>query len=167
MPRDSENIAGADYYDYGAAGTAVVAASGNETPTDIIASLTGRSQEEVQAEKQERDVTYGAMAAEAGELEAFRSEMVELRDAQIQARVDEGTMSPEEAEQLRARISQNIENCDGTGNATGQKAGGMFGNKGQGSGEGLGQGGANGSGKGAKGIGGGQGQGLRDGSCGQ
>ena len=50
---------------------------------------------------------------------------------------------------------------------SGQKAGGMFGNKGQGSGEGLGQGGANGSGKGAKGIGGGQGQGLRDGSCGQ
>lgn len=58
----------------GAAGTAVVAASGNETPADIIASLTGRSQEEVQAEKQERDLTYGAMAAEAGELEAFRSE---------------------------------------------------------------------------------------------
>ena len=74
MPKDSENIAGADYYDYGAAGTAVVAASGNETPADIIASLTGRSQEEVQAEKQERDVTYGAMAAEAGELEAFRTE---------------------------------------------------------------------------------------------
>ena len=151
----------------GAAGTAVVSAAGNETPADIIASITGRSQEEVRGEKQDRDVAYGTIAAEAGELEAFKTEMSELKEAQIQARVDEGDMSPEEADQIRARIAQSIENCDGTGNGSGLRDGGMCGNDGQGNGEGCGQGQGRGNGMGyGQGPQGGQGNGLRDGSCG-
>lgn len=91
----------------------VVFAATVKSPAEILSGLTGQSQEAL-AEKRADGETYGAMAANAGVLEQFRAGMLERRMARIEQKVEEGKLSPEDADQLRQAIQERQENCDGT-----------------------------------------------------
>ena len=123
------------------------AASNYNTPAEAVAGLTGKTVENVIAEKFESDKTYGAIANEAGKLDEFKSEIFEIKKATLVKKVLAGTMTQEQADEIMAALDESMENCDGTGSARiGQKMnagfGGMNGNgNGQGNGQGRGQGG--------------------------
>ena len=73
-------------------GSAVTAsAAEHRTPADIVASLTGKAVANVIQERSETGKTFGMLAAEAGKLEEFKSEMLTAKE----------------------------EVCDGTGNGAG------------------------------------------------
>ena len=92
----------------------VVFAASVKSPGEILSGLTGQSQEAL-AEKKAEGETYGTMAANAGVLEQFRAGMLERRMAFIDQKVEEGKLTPEDAEQFKAAIQERQENCDGTG----------------------------------------------------
>lgn len=134
------------------------AATNSITPSDIISNLTNKTVEEVIAEKNETNKTFGTMAIEADKFEEFKSEMVEAKKQILLKKVEEGTITQEEADRIIALLEENQTNCDGTGSAKiGQKNGAGFGmSMGMNQGQGRGQ---------RQGQGNGQGKGLRNGSC--
>lgn len=123
------------------------ATSNYNTPAEAVAGLTGKTVESVIAEKLESDKTYGTIAEEAGKLDEFKSEILEIKKATLAEKVAAGTMTQEQADQIMAELEENVANCDETGSARiGQKMnagfGGMNGNgNGIGNGQGRGQGG--------------------------
>lgn len=119
-----------------------LAASNYSSPPEAVAGLTGTRIEDVIAKKVETGATYGSIAADAGKLEEFQEEMVELKKVVLDKKVENGTMTQERADEVLARIEERRENCDGTGS----------GNIGQSKGAGFGQGNAmrNGQGKGLR-----------------
>lgn len=142
------------------------------TPAEVAASVTGKTVEEVTAEKFQNGITYGGVANNYDSLEEFKNAMLENKIAILNERVAEGTMTQEEADAIIEAIKDNQTVCDGTGTARiGQSFGAAFGGM-MGNGQGLGLG-NNGQGRGfgsgqARGMGGngfGSGLGLRDGSC--
>lgn len=162
-----------------------LAASTYRTPAEAAAGVIGKPVDEVIRERQESGKTYGAIAAEEGKLEEFKEEVLTIKKARLQDKVDNGTLTQEQADAAVTRMEENRANCDGTG--TGGGAGACQGN-GVGQGQGQrqkvnsnrqnGQNGQNGqgaqNGQNAKkgqgrdvgsGRGTGQGKGLRDGSC--
>jgi hypothetical protein len=141
-------------------GVAAFAATGALSPAQIVDELTPMTLEEVQAAKGEGE-TYGTVAKEAGVLEAFQIKMLENRKAAIEARVESGSMTREQADELLEAIDEQMASCDGTASPSerlGQKFGAAFG---QGSGLRDGNGAKTG---GAAGNGQGRGQMTRDGS---
>lgn len=142
----------------GATSVTAFAASAYRTPADAVAGLTGKSVESVITEKQESNKTYGTMAAEAGKLEEFKAESIEMKKEHLKAKVAAGTMTQEEADAIIKAIEENQEDCDGTGSkGIGQNKGARFGSHGKGRGLGQGQGKGQGRGNG--------GMRLQDGSC--
>lgn len=141
----------------------VVAASQYETPAEAVAALTGRTEDSVVEEKEQTGKTYGEIAAEAGFLEEFKAEILEIKKERLDERVASGDLTQEEADEIIARMAENQADCDGTG--TTQRDCGMFGGQGadgsgfggqnKGQGNGMGQGKGNGQGFG----------GSCDGSC--
>jgi len=139
------------------------AASNYMTPAEITAGLTGRTVENVVAEKFENGTTYGQLAENAGKIDEFKNQMLENKKAILSQRVFEGTMTQEESDEIIAALEKNQTTCDGTGSSKigqtfGANFGGMMGN-GQGHGKGLG------NGQGSSRNQNGNGLGLRDGSC--
>jgi hypothetical protein len=131
------------------------AASTYKTPTEAVAGLTGSTLESVTAQKVESGETYGSIAQEAGVLEAFKEEMLELKKDQLAEKVEAGTLTQERADEILAVLEENIADCDGSGG--GRTEGGM----------GAGFGSGKGSGGGMRGgQGGGQGGGMRNGQGG-
>ncbi|MBF7096193.1 DUF2680 domain-containing protein [Alkalibacter mobilis] len=136
-------------------GGAAFAASA-QTPAEILADLTGKTVEAVYQEREEGE-TFGAMAAETENFEAFKTSMLENRKTVLQERVEEGRITQEEADEIYANMVENSEDCDGTGSnmRLGQENGLGFG-QGNGNGDGNGQrngnseGGGSGNGYGAK-----------------
>lgn len=115
-----------------------------KTPATLAAELTGKTVTEVTAQRAEGK-TYGALAKEAGKLEEFQNQMLDIKKAILEQRVSEGTMTQERADAILAAIKTNQASCDGTGSAQiGRKMGAGFG--------------------GGMGMGLGMGAGLRDGS---
>ncbi|MDD3959936.1 MAG: hypothetical protein PHF65_07065 [Oscillospiraceae bacterium] len=151
----------------GAIGFTVAAAATYTTPAEAVAGLTGRTEEDVIAEKTEEETTYGAIAAEAGVSEEFREAMIEIKEDRLDAAVEEGRLTQEEADAILARLQENVANCDGTAQHQGEMNGEFKLGCGNG-GEKRGTGNGDGSGLGGqrKGQGSGQGGGARDGSCG-
>lgn len=132
------------------------AASQYATPAEAVAGFSGREVQSVIEEHEQTGKTYGAIAKEAGVLDQFKAQMLEMKKDMIAARVDAGTLTKEQADAMIARMEKNQENCDGTG--TGYRHNG----KGNGAGNGFGQG--KGQSRGQNGRG--RGNGLRNGSCG-
>jgi hypothetical protein len=135
------------------------AASGYKTPAEAVAGLTGRTLQSVIDERKESKKSFGAIAAEAGSLDSFKAEMLEIKKDRLAAQVEAGKITQEEADAILAKIEENQAECDASG--SGQK----------GSGHGFGKGLANkgrrrqGAGKGeGAGAGLGQGQRMRKGS---
>lgn len=131
------------------------ATSQHETPAEAVAGLTGREVQSIIEERAETGKSYGAIANEAGVLDEFKPEMLEIKKDKLAARVDAGTITQEQADAILERIETNQANCDGTGAGHRRNGtdGGMGAKFGQGAGQGRGQGGH------------GKGNGLRNGSC--
>ena len=127
------------------------AASQYSTPAEAVAGLTGREVQSVIDERTQTGKTYGSIANEAGALDEFKVEMLEMKKDTRAARVAAGTMTQEQADAIIARIEANQANCDGTGAGCGLNGAGC--GMGTGFGQGRGQGGR------------GMGNGLRDRSC--
>lgn len=117
--------------------TSALAAPAYGSPAEAAAGVTGKTLEEVIAERPGK--SYGMIAAEAGALEAFQAAVRELWEEALEARVAEGALTREQADARLDALRQRQETCGGMG-------------CGQGRGRGMGRGQ-------------GQGMGLRDGSC--
>lgn len=138
----------------GSVGTAY--AADFKTPAEIVAGLTGKTVTEVTADRADGS-TYGTIAADAGKLDQFKAEMLEQKKAILNQRVEEGTLTQEQADAISQTIETNQAACDGTGNAgIGKMYGAGFGRGAMASqGRGLGFGG------GGRGMGFGQGANIR------
>lgn len=99
------------------ASSITVSAAGNETPADIVARLTGRDVTDVIQEKLNTGKTYGTIAKEAGKLDEFKAECLELKEQILKENVANGLLSQDEADDILAAIKENQAICDGTGNA--------------------------------------------------
>ena len=148
----------------GATGVTGFAASAYQSPAEAVAGITGQTVESVIAERQETNKTYGKIAADAGKLDEFKVEAMEMKKDRLNAQVADGKITQEKADTIIKTIEDNQANCDGSGSkGEGQEQGARFGMNGEGQGQGL----ANG--KHGQGMGQGQGQGqggmrLQDGS---
>lgn len=135
----------------GAASVTAFAASSYSTPAEAVAGLTGRTVEDVTAERYETGKTYGTIADDAGKLEEFQTEMLQIKKDILADRVEAGLMTQERADAILAAIEENQATCDGTGSlGNGQRMGAGFGGK-YGNGQGYGQG--QGYGRGMNGYG--------------
>lgn len=128
----------------GATSITAFAASAYDSPAEAVSGLTGKTVESVIAERMETKKTYGTIANEAGKLEEFKSEILEIKKAVLAERVKAGTLTQEKADEIIAALEQNQVNCDGTGLGSarmGQKLGAGFGRmNGRGQGRGMGMG---------------------------
>ena len=119
-----------------------------KTPAEAVAGLTGKTVESVIAERQETGKSYGAIAKDAGKLEEFKAENIQIKKDALEARAAAGTLTRERADEIIKAIEANVANCDGTGtDRVGQGYGAGFGG-GCGNGNGRGQGGGYGMGYG-------------------
>ncbi len=136
------------------------AASKYNTPPEAVAGITGRTVESVTEERAENGKTYGSIASDAGKLDEFKAEMLEMKKDRLAELVKEGKITKEKADEIIAAIEKNMENCDGTGSGMiGRKMGVKFGPNGGGLGNGRSNRG-NGMGRGQ-----GRGMGKGIGSC--
>jgi hypothetical protein len=137
-----------------ATGMTAFADSPYKTPAEAVGGLTGSTVESVIAKKIETGKTYGTLAKEAGELNAFKTESFAIKKANLEAQVEAGTLTREKADAIIKEIEVNQVNCDGSDAAKiGQKTGAKFGSEGKG----LGNGGV------SRGAGLGQREGQREG----
>ncbi|NLB44752.1 MAG: hypothetical protein GX821_06260 [Clostridiaceae bacterium] len=126
--------------------TVSFAATEWKTPAEILAGLTGKSVEAVQEARQEGQ-SYGAQAAAADKLEAFRDERLAQVENRLKDAVEDGQLTEEEAAQRLETMQERAETCDGSG--LGQAEGGLRiggqgnGRRGEQAGDGLGQGNGN------------------------
>ncbi len=95
-----------------ALGTTALAASVN-SPAQIYAALKGISVDEAY-ELRQAGTSFGKLAANEGLLEEFRALMLENKIAGIEARVQEGKLSEEEAKAIITTIEERMQSCDGT-----------------------------------------------------
>lgn len=122
-----------------------LAATGYNTPAEIVARLTGKTVESVTAEKIETGETYGALADEYGVLDQFKMQMLEQKKTFLDERVAAGTITRERADEIIAAMEANQVNCDGTcsggiGAGMGARFSGMSGHHGGGGRNGSGYG---------------------------
>lgn len=143
-----------------------LAAAAYGSPAEAVAGLTGKTLDDVIAEKTETGKTYGQLANDAGVLDEFKAALLEIKKDILAAKVAEGKMTQEQADEILAAIAENQANCDGTGGAKlGQGCGAGFGANGGGVGNGNGYKGQNS--QGGKGQGSCSGLQLRGGFCGR
>ncbi len=111
------------------------------TPAEIVAGLTGKTTEEVVDLRYESGKTYGQMAYEVNEdaWKEFREEMLQNKKALLKERVDEGTLTQEEADEIISNMEEMQEYCQTNGGGFGMrnKSGNGFG---MGNGYGMGNG---------------------------
>ncbi|MEY8392343.1 hypothetical protein AALA98_13445 [Lachnospiraceae bacterium 45-W7] len=94
---------------------ATVTAADYQTPAQTVASLTGRPVSEVIQEAIDSGKTYGMIAAEAGKLEEFKEERLNVKEQILDENVENGTISQEEADNILEDIKERQAICDGTG----------------------------------------------------
>ena len=130
--------------------------TGETTPAGIVSALTGKSLDQVTAERV-AGKTYGSIANDAGKLVEFKAENLVQRKAVLDQRVKDGNLTQVQADVIYSTMEANQATCDGTGSAKiGQKNGAGFGQ-----GMGMGQGNRDGSGQR---NGGGRGRGMNTGN---
>lgn len=121
-------FAGAVVFIVGAMSLTAFAASAYSTPAEAAAGVTGKTVEEVVTERQDTGKTYGEIADDAGKLEEFKNEMLEIKKDALAQKVADGTITQEKADEITKAIEENAANCDGTGSAgIGQNYGAGFG----------------------------------------
>ncbi len=156
-------VVGATVLVIGAMSVTAFAASSYSTPAEAAAGLTGRTVESVIEERTQTGKSYGTITSEAGKLEEFQDEMLEMRKDALQERVAAGTMTQERADSILAAMEQNQANCDGSAaGGLGRRMGGGTGCLGTGTG-GMGMRAGGGQGFGRSGAG--CGTGICTGTC--
>lgn len=135
-------------------------AAAYSTPAEAAAGVTGKTLEEVLAERA-TGKTFGTIAKDAGKLEEFKDAVLEIKKERLEELVKAGSITQADADEILAIIKERQAICDGTGNAGGGLGLGMGRGTGRGA-SGAGAGRGAGRGAGGRGIGG---MGLRDGSC--
>jgi hypothetical protein len=81
---------------------------------ETLSQLTGQSIEYLQAQV-DQGLGLGEIAQENGVYEAFREARQAMREAMLQRRIENGSLSPEEADQIRERFTERDGLChDGT-----------------------------------------------------
>lgn len=90
-------------------------------PAAIVSDLTGIAEADVNAQRAAGE-TYGQVAANNGVLEQFKEKMLEWKLQIIDQRVEEKTLTPEQAAELKQTITERVEACTGTP-ADGQRLG--------------------------------------------
>lgn len=134
-------IIGSTILAIGATSITAFAASPYTTPAEVVAALTGKTTESIIAERAATNKTYGTIANEAGKLDEFKTEVLQIKKDRLAQSVANGNITQERADAIITAIEQNQVNCDGTGSARiGQGMGAGFGMNGQGNGQGRGQG---------------------------
>lgn len=113
------------------------AASKYSSPADAVAGLTGKTVESVITERSETGKIYGTIAKDAGKLEEFKAENLQIKKDILAKKVADGTMTQARADEIIKAMEENQANCDGTGSKIGQRMGKEFG-AGNGSGQGRG-----------------------------
>lgn len=121
--------------------TGAAYAVGATTPAGIVSTLTGKSLEQVTAERA-AGKTYGTIASEAGKLDEFKAETLELRKGNLDQSVKDGNLTQAQADAAYNTMKANQAICDGTGSAR------MGLGNGTGQGMGMGAGRGNGGGRG-------------------
>lgn len=116
------------------------AASKYSSPAEAVAGLTGKTTQSVIAERTETGKTYGEIAKEAGKLEEFKSENLQIRKDMLAKKVADGTMTQARADEITKAMEERQATCDGTG--SGGSGCGMGAGFGRGNGNGRGCGGA-------------------------
>lgn len=130
--------------------------TGETTHAGIVSALTGKSLDQVTAERV-AGKTYGTIANDAGKLVEFKAENLVQRKAVLDQRVKDGNLTQVQADAIYSSMEAYQATCDGTGGAKiGQKNGAGFGQ-----GMGMGQGNRDGSGQR---NGGGRGRGMNIGN---
>lgn len=119
--------------------TSITAFAAVESPAEIVAGLTGQSVGSVVAEKTESGKSYGTLAADAGKLEEFHAQVLELKKTRLEERVETGAITEERAEAILTAMETHQAGCNGTGD------GNMYAGE-NGSGSGNAYGGSNGNG---------------------
>ena len=138
--------------------SASFAAAEWKTPADTLAGLTGRSADEIQADRQ-AGTPYGAQALDAEQLEAFKAARLEEIKARLAEAVAAGDLTQEEADDRYEAMVDRQAACTGDGTGAGA---GFGGGMRQGTGRGAGTGTGLGMGRGGRGMG--QGNGVCNGS---
>ena len=91
----------------GATSITAFAASTYTTPAEAAAGVTGKTVEEVIAEKTETGKTYGTIAKESGKLEEFKQENLEIKKDVLAKKVVDGTITQEKADEILKAIDEN------------------------------------------------------------
>jgi len=91
------------------------AASINKTPAEVAAGLTERGLQAVIDERVQEEKGYGVIAREAGKLDEFKAEVLEIKRRKLAERVAKGAMTREEADEILRAIEEKQAHCDGTG----------------------------------------------------
>lgn len=121
--------------------TGVALAAEFKSPVEILSDISGQPVEDLRDKRLEGE-PYGAIAQDYGKLDQFRDQMIEQKKAILQQRVEDGHLTPEQAEEIESSLGTV---CDGEGGGScGQGYGIGFGRdfsgRKDGQGRGLGRG---------------------------
>lgn len=103
------------------------------TPPKIVANLTGKTADEVEAARASGQ-TYGGMAKAAGKLDEFKKETLAYKKEILDQKVQEGLLTAAERDEIYQKLEERQAYCDGSGQ--GQLGQGSCGFAGQGAGMG-------------------------------
>ncbi|GKX29568.1 hypothetical protein SH1V18_20480 [Vallitalea longa] len=81
------------------------------TPAEIYSEVTGVTEEEAYDLRQDGQ-TFGELAEENGVYEEFTDKMLEEKITIIEDKVDQELLTREEADELIAKLKDNVGNCD-------------------------------------------------------
>ncbi len=73
-----------------------------DNPAQITAEVTGRSVESIIEERKDTGKSFAQIADEAGKLDEFKADMIELRKARLDEAVAEGRISQQRADAILA-----------------------------------------------------------------
>ncbi|NNJ29976.1 hypothetical protein [Lacrimispora defluvii] len=110
------------------------AAAAYKTPAEAVSGFTGKTLDEVTAERKSGK-SYGSIASEAGKLREFQQAVSDIHEDRLNEAVADGTLTREQADAQLAAIRERQAACDGNGS-------------GDNTGTGCGAGGCNGTGMG-------------------
>lgn len=126
-------------------GVASFAKASYTTPQKALSALTGKSEEEILSQKVDSRKSYRTIAEEAGVLDEYRKECLEIRKEQLEKSVAEGYLTREEADAMIKLYEENQTICDGgfygaggNGAGCGYGYGATSTNRGYGMGSGMG-----------------------------
>lgn len=98
-----------------AACASAFAESAYKSPVEALAGITERTVESILAERKETGKTFGAIAKEAGKLDEYKAECLEIKKDYLLAQVSAGKLTQEEADAILSKIEAKQIICDGTG----------------------------------------------------